>query len=113
MLNGSVSSLHPSSSEPDRLMRRGGIISGFAVTFSGALRASRAEIIDAVDGDGAVDPLVLVNGNRGTDHAGASTNRIRSDEHPEREGVDRVFLALTLNQFEALAEAVGAEVRVS
>jgi hypothetical protein len=102
-----------SSSDVPRLKRRGGIISGFAVTYSRALRASRAEIIDAVDGSGAVTPLVLVNGNRGTDHAGASTNRIRSDAHPEREGVDRVYLAVTPEQFEALAEAVGAEVRVS
>lgn len=113
MPNGFVPSFNESSSEPDRLQRWGGIISGFAVTFSQALQASRAEIIDAVDGDGAVEPLVLVNGNRGTDHAGASTNRIHSDDHPECDGVDRVFLATTLDQFEALAEAVGAEVRVS
>lgn len=113
MLNGSAPQFHESSSQPDRLMRRGGIISGFAVTFSQALRASRAEVIDAVDGSGAVDPLVLVNGNRGTDHAGASTNRIRSAHHSDCEGVNRVFLATTLEQFEALAEAVGAEVTVS
>jgi hypothetical protein len=99
--------------DPPRLKRRGGVISGCARTFSQALQASRAEVIDAVDGSGAVDPLVLVNGNRGTDHAGGSTNRIRSDAHPECEGVDRVFLATTPEQFEALAEAVGAEVRVS
>jgi hypothetical protein len=102
-----------SSSDVPRLKRRGGIISGFAVTFSRALRASRAEIIDAVDGSGAVDHLVLVNGNRGTDHAGASTNRIRSNAHPECEGIDRVFLAVTTEQFDALAGAVGAEVQVS
>lgn len=95
-----------------RLTRRGGLISGFAVAFSRALRASRAEIIDAVEGEGPVDPLVLVNGNRGTDHAGASTNRIRSHAHPEQGGVDRVFIATTPAQFEALAEAVGAEIRV-
>ena len=102
-----------SSSDVPRLKRRGGIICGFATTFSRALRASRAEIIDAVDGGGAVTPLVLVNGNRGTDHAGASTNRTQSEAHPECEGVDRVFLATTPEQFEALAAAVGAEVRVS
>jgi hypothetical protein len=90
-----------SSSDVPRLKRRGGIICGFATTFSRALRASRAEIIDAV------------NGNRGTDHAGASTNRTQSEAHPECEGVDRVFLATTPEQFEALAAAVGAEVRVS
>jgi hypothetical protein len=77
------------------------------------LRASRAEIIDAVEGAGPVEPLVLVNGNRGTDHAGSSTNQTRSDAHPECEGVDRVFLATTPEQFVALAEAVGADVRVS
>lgn len=102
-----------SQTSSSRLQRRGGIISGFASTFSGALQASRAEIIDAVDGEGGIDPLVLVNGHRGTDHAGASTNRIRSDEHPNCEGVDRVFLATTPEQFEALAEAVGAEVTLS
>ncbi len=112
MKNGSAFQSRSSSNSP-RLKRRGGIISGFAVTFSRALQASRAEIIDAVEGDGAVEPLVLVNGNRGTDHAGGSTNRIRSDAPPDCEGVDRVFLATTLDQFEALAEAVGAEVRVS
>lgn len=103
----------PSSSNVPRLKRRGGIISGFAATYSRALRASRAEIIDAVDGSGTVDPLVLVNGNRGTDHAGGSTNCIRSEARPERTGVDRVFLAVTPEQFKALAAAVGAEVRVS
>ncbi len=112
MQNGFVPQSRSSSNAP-RLKRRGGIISGFAITYSRALWASRAEIIDAVEGDGPVDPLVLINGNRGTDHAGPSTNRIRSDAHPDCDGVDRVFLATTLDQFEALAGAVGAEVRVS
>lgn len=95
-----------------RLKRHGGIISGFAFTYSKALQASRAEIIDAVDGENAVDTIVLVNGNRGTDHAGDSTNRIRSDEHPEQNGCDRVYIATTPQQFEALAAAVGADVTV-
>lgn len=111
MPRGPVSS-SPSSSPP-RLKWHGGLILGFAVTFSRALRASRAEVIDAVDGEGDVEPLVLVNGNRGTDHAGASTNRIRADEHPDCEGVDRVFIATTPEQFEALGEAVGADVTVA
>jgi hypothetical protein len=68
MSNGSASSFQRSSLRERRLKRRGGIISGGG-TFSRALRASRAEIIDAVGG-GAVGLLVLVNGNRGTDHAG-------------------------------------------
>lgn len=95
-----------------RLKKHGGIISGFAHTYSKALRASRAEIIDAVDGDDAVDALVVVNGNRGTDHAGTSTNRIRCDDYPEHTGCDRVYIATTPEQFEALATAVGAEVTV-
>ncbi len=98
--------------EPPRLKRHGGIISGFAYTYSKALQASRAEIIDAVDGKNAVETLVLVNGNRGTDHAGGSTNRIQSDEHPEHEGCDRVYIATTPQQFEALAAAVGADATV-
>ena len=105
--------LSMSSAEDPCLTWRGGIISGFAVTYSRVLRASRAEIIDAVEAAGPVEPLVLINGNRGTDHAGACTNRIRSDAHPECEGVDRVFLATTPEQFVALAEAVGAQRRGS
>lgn len=101
-----------SISQTTRLKRRGGIITGFALTYSNALRASRAEIIDAVDGEDPVETLVMVNGHRGTDHAGSSTNRIQSDDHPTCEGVDRVFIATTPHQFERLAEAVGAEARV-
>lgn len=92
------------------LTQRGGVICGFARAFSRALRASRVEVIDAVDGSGSVEPLVMVNGNRGTDHAGASTNRIRSDEHPDCNGVDRIFIAVTPRQYQALACAVGADV---
>ncbi|MFP4229013.1 MAG: hypothetical protein ACLFTE_09320 [Salinivenus sp.] len=95
------------------LKRWGGIITGFARTYSMALGASRAEVIDAVDGPQAVDTLVVVNGHRGTDHPGAATNRIRSDEHPEHDGVDRVFIATTPAQFEVLAERVRADVQVS
>lgn len=91
-------------------MRFGGVITGFASTYSRALKASRAEIIDAVERE--MDPLVLVNGNRGTDHAGASTNRTHSPDHPDCEGVDRVFIAVTPTQFATLAAQVGAEVRV-
>ncbi len=98
-----------SSGPPGRLKRLGGIITGFADTYSKALRASRAEIIEAIEGEGPVSPLVLVNGHRGTDHAGASTNRIRSDDHPECAGVDKVFIAVTPEQFETLAAQVGAK----
>lgn len=102
----------PSTDGPPALKRWGGIITGFACTYSKALNASRAAVIDAVDGTGHVDPLVLVNGHRGTDHAGESTNRVRAAKHSECDGVDRVFIAVTPSQFEALAEAVGAEVHV-
>lgn len=98
------------SRDPDRLTRFGGVITGFASTYSRALNASRAEIIDAVERE--VEPLVLVNGNRGTDHAGASTNRTRSPGHPDCDGVDQVFIAVTPAQFATLAAQVGADVRV-
>jgi len=101
-----------STEEPPSLKQWGGIITGFACTYSRALNASRAEVIDAVDGSGRVDTVALVNGRRGTDYAGESTNRIRSSEHPGCDGVDRVFIAVTPAQFEALAKAVGAQVRV-
>ncbi len=100
------------SGPPGRLKRFGGMICGSAYIYSQALQASRAEIIRAVDGDDAVDTLVMVNGHRGTDHAGDSTNRIRSDEHPEYTGVDTVYIAVTPTQFQALAERVGATVTV-
>ena len=99
--------------QPAQLTRWGGIIVGDAQTYSSALKASRAEVVDAVDGADAVETLVLVNGHRGTDHAGEATNRTRSAAHPEHEGVDRIFIATTPAQFEALAERVGADVQVS
>lgn len=101
-----------SSGAPGRLKRWGGIVTGFAQTYSRALQASRAEIIEAVDGNEALDTVALVNGRRGTDHAGASLNRIRSDAHPDCGGIDRVFIAVTPEQFEALASRVGATVLV-
>jgi outer membrane PBP1 activator LpoA protein len=54
----------------------------------------------------------MVNGHRGTDHAADSTNRIRSDEHPDCTGVDTVYIAVTPEQFEVLAARVGAHVEV-
>lgn len=113
MKDGSRSgSKNRASGSPGRLKRWGGIITGFAQTYSRALQASRAEIIEAVDGDEALDTVALVNGHRGTDHAGASPNRIRSDAHPDCDGVDRVFIAVTPEQFDALASRVGATVTV-
>lgn len=100
------------SGSPGRLKRWGGIITGFAQTYSRALQASRAEIIEAVDGDASLDTVALVNGHRGTDHAGNAPNRIRSDVHPDHDGVDRVFIAVTPEQFDALASRVGATVTV-
>ncbi|MFB6272907.1 MAG: hypothetical protein ABEL51_08455 [Salinibacter sp.] len=112
MQDGSVADpKEPSSGSPERLKRWGGLITGFAYTYSRALQASRAEIIKAVDGEGAIDTMVVVNGHRGTDHSGRAVNRIRSDEHPDRNGVDRVLIAVTPEQFETLAMRVGATVR--
>ena len=105
-------SQNQSSGPPGRLKRWGGIICGSAYVYSQALQASRAEIIQAVDGQDAVDTLVMVNGHRGTDHAGASTNRVRSDEHPECTGTDTIYIAVTLRQFQTLAARVGATVNV-
>ena len=107
--NGSESS---SSGPLGRLKRYGGIICGPAYAYSRALKASRAEVIRAVDGEDAVETLVMVNGHRGTDHAGHSTNRIRSDAHPECAGTDTVYIGVTPSQFRALAEQVGATVTI-
>ena len=113
MQDGSaLSPQNQSSGPPGRLKRLGGIICGSAYLYSQALQASRAEIIRAVDGDDAVDTLVMVNGHRGTDHAADSTNRIRSDEHPDCTGVDTVYIAVTPRQFKALAARVGATVTI-
>ena len=113
MQNGSAIGPHDQSlGPPGRLKRLGGIICGSAYLYSQALQASRAEIIRAVDGDDAVDTLVMVNGHRGTDHAADSTNRIRSDEHPDCTGVDTVYIAVTPRQFKALAARVGATVKI-
>jgi len=82
-----------------------------ASTFARALQVSREAVVEAVDGQNAVDSFISVNGNRGTDAPGGSTNRIRSDEH-DLTGVDRVFIAVTKEQFETLAERVGTEVNL-
>ena len=100
----------PSSGPPGRLKQFGGIICGSAYIYSRALKASRTEIIQAVDGEDAVDTLVMVNGHRGTDHAGDSTNRICSDQHPDCSGVDTIYIAVTPRQFQGLAARVGAQV---
>jgi hypothetical protein len=94
------------------LKQFGGIICGSAYVYSRALEASRAEVIQAVDGEDAVDTLAMVNGHRGTDHAGDSTNRIRSNQHPDCTGVDTIYIAVTPRQFQALAARVGAKVEV-
>jgi hypothetical protein len=97
------------------LKRYAGYLTGFAETFAGALDATRAEIIALVDGEDSNEPSVpteiLTNGNRGSDNPGGSTNRIRSEEH-DRDGVDRVFVALTIDQFRSLADEIGADVSV-
>ena len=91
-----------------RLRRYGGLITGFADTFAGALEVSRAAILDAVNGP--VSTFIYIDGREGTANPGGSTNRIESDDYPERDGTDRIFLALTTEQLEALGDAVGADV---
>ncbi|MCS4136913.1 hypothetical protein GGQ13_000317 [Salinibacter ruber] len=83
-----------------------------ADTFARALRVERADVIEAVDGNEPLDTFSVINGNRGTDNPARSTNRIKSDEH-DRDGVDKVFIAVTEDQFECLGERVGADVSVS
>jgi hypothetical protein len=95
-----------------RLKRYAGYVTGYAETFAGALNVERRAIVEAVDGDEPVETEIAINGNRGTDNPGGSTNRIRSDDH-DREGVDRVFVALTIDQFRTLADMGGAAVSVS
>ncbi|MFB6248261.1 MAG: hypothetical protein ABEL97_06805 [Salinibacter sp.] len=99
------------SSTDKSLRAYGGYYTGMASTFAGALQTSREAVIEAVDGPDAIDTFISLNGNRGTDEPGGSTNRIESEEY-DRTGVDRVFIAVTEEQFEALADRVGAEVSI-
>jgi hypothetical protein len=96
-----------SSSKDKSLREYGGFYTGMATTFAGALETSRDAIVEAVDGSDPVETFISVNGNRGTDAPGGSTNRIN-----DLTGVDRVFIAVTKEQFEALAERVGADVNI-
>jgi len=99
------------SSKDNSLRTYGGFYTGMASTFAGALDVSREAVVKAVDGPDAIDTFISINGNRGTDAPGGSTNRIKSDNH-DLDGVDRVFIAVTEEQFEALADCVGAEVNL-
>jgi len=99
------------SSKDNSLRTYGGFYTGMASTFAGALDVSREAVVKAVDGPNAIDTFISVNGNRGTDAPGGSTNRIRSNEH-DLDGVDRVFIAVTKEQFETLANRVGVEVNI-
>ncbi len=99
------------SSKDNSLRTYGGFYTGMASTFAGALRVSREAVVEAVDGPDPIDTFISLNGNRGTDDPGGSTNRIKSDEH-DLTGVDRIFIAVTEEQFEALAERVGADVNL-
>jgi hypothetical protein len=94
-----------------RLNSYGGLVTGFADTFAGALDVTRSDVIEAVDGPDPVGVFTVINGNRGTDNPARSTNRIKSEEH-DREGVDRVFVAVTTDQFERLGKRLGAKVSV-
>ena len=97
-------------SDGDTLKRYAGILSGYARTFAGALNVERAAILTAITGE--VSPFIHIDGREGTENPGGSENRIQSDDYPERTGVDRVFLALTTDQFRELGDAVGADVTV-
>jgi hypothetical protein len=80
-----------------------------ASTFAGALEVSREAVVEALGGPEPIETFISINGNQGTGAPGGSTNRITSEEH-DLTGVDRVFIAVTEEQFEALASRVGAEV---
>lgn len=95
-------------SDGGRLKRYGGLVTGMAKTFAGALEVSRAAILDAVNGP--IDPFIYIDGREGTANPGGSTNRIESDDYPERDGTDRIFLALRTDQLEQLGDTVGADV---
>lgn len=101
------------SGDGQRLNSYGGLITGFADTFAGALGVDRSDVIEAVDGPDAVGVFTYIDGRRGTDNPARSTNRTRSKDYPDREGVDRVFVAVTKEQFERLGDRVGANVSVS
>lgn len=87
-----------------RLKEYGGIYSGFARTFAGALEADRSAILDALSGP--IDTFVQIDGRQGTDHPGAATNRISSEEH-DQERVDHIFVALTAGQLRSLKSHLG------
>lgn len=101
------------SGDGQRLNSYGGLITGFADTFAGALDVGRSDVIEAVDGPDPVGVFTVINGNRGTDNPARSTNRTRSEDYPDRDGVDKVFIAVTSDQFERLGQRVGADVSVS
>lgn len=80
-----------------RLREHGGILSGFASTWAGALDVDRSAVLDAVSGP--TETFLVVDGRNGTTNPDGATNRIRSDDYPERTGVDRVYIAVTRAQF--------------
>ena len=86
-----------------RLREYGGIVAGYAETWAGAFEVDRSAILEAVSGP--VEPFMFIDGRKGTDNPGGATNRIRSEEH-DRDGVDRIFLALLKDQFPELRSAV-------
>jgi hypothetical protein len=96
-------------SDGGRLKRYAGYVTGYAETFAGALNVGHEAIIEAASD---IETFMYIDGRRGTDNPGGSTNRTRSEDYPDREGVDKVFIALTLEQFERLGDEVGAAVEV-
>jgi hypothetical protein len=89
-----------------RLREHGGIISGFASTWAGALDVGRTAVLDAVSGP--AETFLVVDGRKGTSNPDGATNRIRSDAYPERDGVDRVYIAVTRAQFSDFKRAAAS-----
>ncbi|MCS4194360.1 hypothetical protein GGP50_002586 [Salinibacter ruber] len=116
----------------------GDLQAGWASTFAGALEVSREAIIEAVGGPDATETFICLGGKRssggnrtsgGNRSSGGSQPADSSDktldrtpggpsgrgsnrtEPEERDlaSADRVFIAVTEEQFKTLAERVGAE----
>ena len=107
----------------------GDLQAGWASTFAGALEVSREAIIEAVGGPDATETFICLGGRRSS---GGSQPADPSDRTPDRTpggpsgrgsnrtepeerdlaSADRVFIAVTEEQFKTLAERVGAETNV-
>ncbi|MCS3648288.1 hypothetical protein GGP63_002890 [Salinibacter ruber] len=113
----------------------GDLQAGWASTFAGALEVSREAIIEAVGGPDGTEMFICLGGKRssgGRRSSGGSQPADPSDKTPDRTpggpsgrgssrtepeerdlaSADRVFIAVTEEQFKTLAERVGAETNV-